>query len=67
MTNRPIRDLDMSDVEADAANDPSLNRVCEEDAACTDLKCPLIHTIWLEDLIDPALLGEDPFDEEDYS
>lgn len=43
MTNTPNRDLDMSDVEADALNDPTLDRDCEEGVDCTDLKCPLIH------------------------
>ena len=38
-----IRDLDWSDVYADAMNDPSLDRDCEEGAACADLRCPLIH------------------------
>lgn len=38
-----MRDLDWSDVHADAMNDPTLNRPCEEGAECTDKHCPLIH------------------------
>ena len=38
-----MSDLDMSDVYADALNDPSLDRPCEEGTACTDSRCPLIH------------------------
>lgn len=40
-----MRDLDQSDVERDAAADPTLNRPCEENLTCTDPKCPLIHGI----------------------
>lgn len=38
-----MRDLDWGDVYDDAANDPTLNRPCEEGAACADPRCPLIH------------------------
>jgi hypothetical protein len=36
-------DLDMSDVYADAANDPTLDRVCDDPLNCPDDNCPLIH------------------------
>jgi hypothetical protein len=51
------RDLDMSDVEADARMDPTLDRLCEEDGSCEDPNCPLQHT---DDEIveDPAALYE---------
>jgi hypothetical protein len=38
------RDLDMSDVEADARMDPTLDRLCEEDDNCVDPNCPLQHS-----------------------
>lgn len=37
------RDLDWGDVFADAANDPTLDRPCEEGSSCTDDSCPLVH------------------------
>jgi hypothetical protein len=42
-TAAPARDLDWADVYADALNDPTLDRDCEEGSECADDACPLIH------------------------
>lgn len=44
-----MRDLDMADVYADAANDPTLERVCDDPLNCADENCPLIHADYLDE------------------
>ena len=52
------KDLDMGDVLADAMQDPSLDRACDDPINCPDTKCPLVHADHYAGL-PPEAHGED--------